>query len=302
MAATKAMRFYHNIWTKPALNGRWGIEEQLIRDLWLYALSLHYVKKFGHTIVLHADQLSEQIYSVLPYDAIYRSLDDMAVDDIFWAAGKVEALKQEPLGSVHIDGDVFLKSLWPFEKIASDCDLVVQGDTLTHGSIESWFRPQLWPYAYECFPQLFQHQQDICYNCGLMRFNNAALKDQFIGLYQELTAHLSLSKRFIELVKDNPGMDIDVLVEQTLLRILAERQYKVKKLLRRQKMSEHFISVDGYQHLMGMSKYMQLPMIHDELKKENPRLYDIVVKLSPVVEPHWQMRQISNDTLRIEMV
>ena len=104
MKTMSPLRIFHTLWTKPLK------EERTPVTLLCYAISFHYAKQMGAEVVLHTDSLGAEMLSFLPYDEVYIDLDDIP-DNItrFWAYGKLYATKQEPLGSVHIDGDVFLR-------------------------------------------------------------------------------------------------------------------------------------------------------------------------------------------------
>ena len=109
------MRFVHSYWSKPMKEKRWGYEpEELQRgDLLTFALSVLYIKKLGHTIVLYTDDDGKKLLGELPYDEIYTTLNDIPEDipPMMWAYGKFFAMKNEPLGAIHIDGDVFIKKI-----------------------------------------------------------------------------------------------------------------------------------------------------------------------------------------------
>jgi hypothetical protein len=121
------MRFFHSYWSKPA-RSRWNIKNQTIANLWLFALSVVYLKLNRRQIVLHTDTPGERLLSCLPYDNIYRSLDALQeTHPDFWCAGKMIAYEYEPLGNIHIDGDVLLKSEAALKRLdLTDADCVVQ--------------------------------------------------------------------------------------------------------------------------------------------------------------------------------
>lgn len=107
------MRLCHSFSTRPL-----GVEayntaalRRLIGNVWYFALSVAYAKRSGAYIVLHTDSFGKAMLGHLPYDEIHLTLDDMPADisPRFWAAGKIFAQEAEPIGSLHIDGDVFIK-------------------------------------------------------------------------------------------------------------------------------------------------------------------------------------------------
>jgi hypothetical protein len=87
-------------------------EARLFINIITYTLSCMYAKKSGFTIYLHADELGAKYLNHCPYDKIIVDLkkEDFPLSDILYAAPKLKVLEQYPLGTIHIDGDVFLKS------------------------------------------------------------------------------------------------------------------------------------------------------------------------------------------------
>jgi len=262
------MRFVHSFWTKPALRERWNIQDQIYQDIWPFALSVHYVKKHGHEIILHTDTLGECVFGFLPYDAIYRTLDSLEVNEMFYAAAKVEALRREPIGAVHIDGDVFLKQPSIYDAIAADgCDLVVQSEYLSSfGLTEEHLRP----YLVRFLPPLFASSET--YNCGVLCFRRDDLRSEFVEAYRRIAVYLSRSRTLVETVRNNKKLVPDLIVEQRLLRVLAEHAgCEVHKLLPPLTNAAH-VNRDDYEHLMYLYKYRELPDIQARLKAENPEL------------------------------
>ena len=108
------MRFIHSFSTRPLsidLYG-YGALRRMAGNIWYFALSLAYLRRLGVETVLHTDTLGASLLGHLPYDAINLTLNEVPNDihPRFWAAGKIWALQAEPVGSIHIDGDVFIKS------------------------------------------------------------------------------------------------------------------------------------------------------------------------------------------------
>ena len=127
------MRFVHSLWPSPSLNERWGFDAKtaIITNIWYYSLSVAYLKKLGQKIVLHTDNFGQECLNHIPYDEIYLTIENEVPKDIcpiMWACSKFYALKNEPLESIHIDGDVFIKSQKCLDMInAGSFDLFCQG-------------------------------------------------------------------------------------------------------------------------------------------------------------------------------
>jgi hypothetical protein len=86
-------------------------EANLFVNVATYTLSCLYAKKSGFTIYLHTDEKGARLLSHCPYDKIIVDLkaEDFPLADILYAAPKLKILEKYPLGTIHIDGDVFFK-------------------------------------------------------------------------------------------------------------------------------------------------------------------------------------------------
>ncbi|MCL1942240.1 MAG: hypothetical protein FWF54_01630 [Candidatus Azobacteroides sp.] len=278
----KKTRFCHSVWTKPMSGLRWYIEDQLKNNLWLFALSVAYVKKSGHKIVLHTDSFGKEIYGQLPYDEIYLTLDHLDVHERFWAAGKIYAQEAEPIGSVHIDGDVFLKKQAVYDIIGDrDVDLIVQmieGND-TPSSLGSCYEDNMrliLPALNKNIPPEFNILQNTAYNCGLIKFNNPELKKRYIEGYKTMIALCSKNQSFVKrLIADN-NLCPDIVMEQWWLKSVVEYYgYKIKTVLPEREKAETI----GYTHLIGKNKYDLIPVVKERLSEISPDLYVRVDKI-----------------------
>jgi len=273
------IRFCHSVWTKPMTGSRWYIEDQLKNNLWLFALSVAYVKKFGHEIVLHTDGLGKEIYGRLPYDEIHLTLDNLNAHERFWAAGKILAQEAEPIGSIHIDGDVFLKKRAVYDIIRDrDADVIVQ-------MLEGGFSI---PYPGSCYgdnlnlvlsalnkniPPEFDRRQDSAYNCGLVKFNNPEPKNRYIKGYKEMINNCCGDQSFVKrLIADN-NMCPDLIMEQWWLKSVTDHYgYKVKTVLSGHDINEAAVKI-GYTHVIGTAKYGLISVVKERLLEIAPDLF-----------------------------
>jgi hypothetical protein len=109
------LRLCHSYWTAPSERQRWGIENQIVSNVCLAAVSVAFAKKIGATIALHTDLNGKEFLGWLPYNELHLSLEQHNFHSAFWASGKILAQEREPLGSIHIDLDVFIKR--PFKLV-----------------------------------------------------------------------------------------------------------------------------------------------------------------------------------------
>jgi len=280
------VRLCHSIWTKPMKGLRWDIADQLKQNIWLFALSVAYAKKMNAEIVLHTDELGKEIFGFLPYDEIHLTLEGLNVHERFWAAGKIFAQEAEPLGSVHIDGDVFLKKPEVYKLIKDNsADLIVQmveGDS-TPSCLGSCYEENLnlvLSALNRNVPVEFDRNQDSAFNCGLVRFNNPELKRRYIEGYKEMLEFCSREQSFIKRLIANTYQCPDIIMEQWWLKSVADYyDYKVKTVLPGWGGDNHGEAKKiGFTHVIGKDKYAQIPIVKNSLLMINPDLYCMVVK------------------------
>lgn len=272
------MRIFQSLWTKPAIDQRWGQSGQLEANVWLYALSAVYAKRQGVTLVLYTDTLGQKLLGHLPYDKIYTTLNNIPsnIPTMIWAYGKFMALREEPLGSVHIDGDVFLKKPAVIKELSSkDYDLIIQNKEWTHNTyqgVES---------VMSRFGEIDYEKYDsyrTAFNCGVVGFTNATLKKTYLDYYFGATDSVSRNKGLVEHMKNDKYFCVDLTLEQHSLAIMAQK-YKTKILLKvanedywgnaiRQRAEEL-----GYQHLIGKEKYEYIDRVKFTLLLLDKEIY-----------------------------
>lgn len=251
--------------------------ERLLGNICYYALSVAYLKKLGQTVVLHTDALGAQLLGYLPYDEIHLTADTIPdnVSPRFWAAAKMWALEAEPLGAIHIDGDVFIKSEELVKQLEeSDWDVLVQS-----------YETAEW---YERDAQVFWKDKEFCknndldlsklgaYNTGIFGFRNQELKDKFIKGYKNFVLHFS--QRIDDMA--NSWSTPDLIPEQKYIYQLS-KNYKTKILLILKEGETHkeVCNKLGYQHVITMYKYSQIDKCMDTLKSISEEIYNKTYKL-----------------------
>lgn len=288
------MRFVHSLWTAPSLKQRWGFDAKIatITNIWYYALSVAYLKKLGQTVVLHTDNFGKECLSHIPYDDIYLTIEEKTTAEtcpIMWASSKFYALEREPLGAIHIDGDVFIKSHKCLDMInAGPYDLFCQGKE----DIKLW-EEQMPDIIYEDNDAYLQHlkfpegvrQHGInAYNTGIISFNNQELKDKFIESYFYMREQIVNDEKMIQLWETNKDVCPDLVVEQRFLYDLSEG-YKVRCMIDyyRKKVNEDANAL-GFQHVIGKKKYLQLEICKKVLKQINEELYQKTLRKTEEIE------------------
>lgn len=275
------MKLVHSLNTRPLSIDCYGVAPltRLAGNIWYYSLSVACAKASGARIVLHADSLGAALLGHLPYDEIHLTLDAMprGLHPRFWAAGKMWALEAEPLGSVHIDGDVLIKRPGLLADIEdSEWDFIAQ-----HYESSEW-------YEKECV--LFDRHPGVClsrgidphrhgaYNTGVIGFRDAALKARYINSYKEIA--LELSRLEGPLLDTSPGLTPDVIVEQRHAHQLCQSAgSRVKLLLPEESRHGQQAAAIGYQHVLTCAKFAHLDKCRAALRRLSPSIHEKTERL-----------------------
>jgi len=281
---SKKRRFVHSFWCAPAMLNENNDRMKAVYDMWVFAMSALHIKRNGYEIVLHTDALGEEIFGAIPYDAIYRTLD-IGIDPAFWTASKMTAHGAEPIGSIHIDGDVFIKKPEILAKIAEgDYDLCIERKTELH--CNERIMEKMLPYIEHTLPEWMSKTTNVAYNTGVVALNNAKHKKLFLDKAWEWGKLLTAAKDY----KKNPTQS-DLIIEMGWLRQSAEHMgLKVLELFQhdcditRWQTTDARIwsDVEGYEHNYKHTKYLLLPHIKQHIRETERPLYD---KLMAVFKP-----------------
>ena len=178
MPKMSPIRIFHTLWTKPLR------EDRIPVTLLCYAISLHYARQMGAEVVLHTDKFGAELLALLPYDEVYIDLDAIPEDiKRFWAYGKLFATQREPLGSVHIDGDVFLRDRSLERLFRTDADLVTQSEEGGEWRTDYTYELSQAAINIEQLPNNVGLYYPLSYNCGVVQLNNKELKDRYLDTY-----------------------------------------------------------------------------------------------------------------------
>ena len=254
MKTMSPLRIFHTLWTKPLK------EERTPVTLLCYAISFHYAKQMGAEVVLHTDTLGAKMLSFLPYDEVFVDLDNIP-DCItrFWAYGKLYATKQEPLGSVHIDGDVFLKNPMLAEYFSADHDLLTQSEEGDDWRTDYTYELSQAAIGINDLPNGVSLFYPKSYNCGVVQINNAELKRKYLDTYFK-TVELSLSdptyedrtKQIVDRYGDKGSIIPDIITEQQFLHEIAQ-EFTTNTILTGNIRTDAISK--GYTHLCTAVKY-----------------------------------------------
>ena len=183
-------RTFHSFWTYPLLHGNHPpdhIRKRLKSTLLFTGIGVVALKKLGVRIVLHADALGAEIFSCLPYDEIHTTLAGFDFSRTSWVSGKMLAFPHEPLGSCHLDLDVWLKSPVVRDIIFnSTADVVAQSPEGMPGEYDKLRYRMFDMVGDTSFIDMKKADNPRAYNCGVVRINRQAAKDAYLRMYWRL--------------------------------------------------------------------------------------------------------------------
>lgn len=270
----KKNHFVHSLWTKPMQLDEKKIEVTVLN----YALSVAYLKRLGCTVNLHTDSLGAKLLGNAGYDNIYLTGDEIpeTINPIVFAYIKSVALENEPVGTVHIDGDVFIKKPECIDRIFNhNCDCVAQSCETELPWINeslSFMIPFLGENLLSDGNRLEIRKWD--YNTGVIGFFNEELKNLYISNYQRLAEKFS-KYEYLSIWMNSYGKFYcpDFVLEQQLMAHLTNSS-KVRFVLpvdsapyidERNNFAKHI----GYTHLLGPTKYEEnvIEKVRNRLKE-----------------------------------
>lgn len=275
MQKMSPIRIFHTLWTKPLK------EERIPITLICYAISFHYAKQMGAEVVLHTDSKGAEILSLIPYDEVIIDLDAIP-DNIsrFWAYGKLYATKQEPIGSVHIDGDVFLKNPSLLNCFMGNHDLLTQSEEGDDWRTDYTYELSQTAIGIDNLPNGVSLYYPHSYNCGVVQFNNAELKKVYLETYFA-TVELSLqdhtydsrASMILEKYGDKGSIIPDIVPEQQFLHELSVG-YSTQTILTGEIRTDAVTK--GYTHLCTAAKYEMKKELETMLGDINAQLFNKV--------------------------
>lgn len=271
------LRVVHSFWTYPMLkkDDRWGIKNQFMNNIWILTLSVIYAKRNSDIhLVLYTDNLGYELLKDLPYDEIHKDLENipkLPFTEVLWAQGKLYAMKNEPLCSIHTDYDVFIKTKKCVETLKDvvNYDLIVQDTEFAYGDEYDTQRILLNKIGIPV-------SEKFAYNCGVVGFNNQELKDLYYSTYFKYLE--IIRNKLIEGTLEDRCYDLNI--EQENLYAIS-KNYKVKDILGLKDWDKYSIynqkAIDiGYQHLIGKIKYLEIERVKRYIKFYNKNIYNLI--------------------------
>ena len=167
-----------SFWTSPMH------PDQLQTNFYIAAISLYYAHRSGYKVHMHTDSQGMQLLQDLNYDKILPTLDNIPKDTSsrLAAYGKIIALENEPIGTIHTDFDVFIKKpcLDDFFQ-CKDIDIIVQ--CKESSLFQDYYRLRDYFKQQGVIDELAINQMTP-YCVGILGFNNESLKNEYIYRYK----------------------------------------------------------------------------------------------------------------------
>lgn len=269
------MKFAHSYWTEPrSANYDYSV------DLTYAALSVTFVHKNGHVIDLYTDTKGAKIFKDIPYDNVYVILDNFIneINPHIWSASKYKALEAMELGTFHIDYDFFLKDdtiLGSLENIDMFCQNIIPNNS-DYAFVSRYIK--------KACPDLvlpdgvhYEFSEHILHQ-GIFAVFNQKLKDEILEKYF-YTAR-EVTRLFPPHLWDIKDFFVpNLLLEEKLVGEIAYK-YRVKCLL--DIYAEHYLDIQNpnpqCEHFAGNQKKYRIDYIRDQLKEQNPELYEKLVE------------------------
>lgn len=241
-----------------------------------YTLSYLYCRKIGLDITLHTDNVGKDILDYIPYKNIYTTLENIdRFNEKLYAYPKIHIIEREPLGTLHIDGDVFLKKESIKELLDfKDYDVIVQSyeDKTKFGYL---YDESISAFEKVDFPLWASKSCECMYNTGILGFNNEDIRRKFVYAYEK-TAR-AYNKDGNKLIKQCP----DIIIEQKFLYDLTQYfKSNVKTLLNYDNIYEHAKEI-GYTHVLSRNSKIK------NLSKMIDRIYELDNDIYMALKNKW---------------
>ena len=246
--------------------------ETLPVHVYTFTLSAVYAKLNGFEIVLHTDKVGAHYLQYAPYDEIIVDLGTPPDDKRIFAWCKFVAMNNEPIDSIHIDGDVFIKKPMYDLLALKDEDILCQN--LEQIGIfpyqESCWDKESYAWRNCKYPLWMPRVFNRMYNCGIISFKDKKIRDEYYKLYNDMMNDFYINGKSTDCIPE-------LVSEQKLLYDFAEhKNLKVKCLLDLHELNTSANKI-GYQHLLGSAKHKSLDKTKIYLERLNKNVYDNTV-------------------------
>jgi hypothetical protein len=254
-----------------SFRGAGATEKWLAINTILYTLSVMTLKKCGYYVKLYCDDVFYNCIKGIS-DHLYDEIDLSPTNfptppKHIYADIKFRVMKNEPLGTIHLDGDVFIFNPNVLNNIVDkDFDVLVQGiETDKNTECIYWYSSSR-SFLRCKKPEWAKRDCQAMYNCGVVCIKNEQLKQEYFDTYWKMYEEYDKNG-----IKEYTVPDI-IIEQQYLVDLCDKHGYKVETILPELNHREYAGSI-GYSHLIGESKYKQITNVLKVIYKYNKETY-----------------------------
>lgn len=240
---------FQTFWTKPMS------KDKIETNVQIAYISCYYLHKNGYKVRMYTDKYGKELLINIKYDEINTKLDSIPdnIPNYLFAYAKFWALKNEPIGTIHTDFDVFIKKPCIDEFYNKNYDLILQNKELNQD------------YNYKKLRNVFNkiklpnflpvNHIGSC-NVGVIGFNNKELKNKYLDIYFKSVEYY---KDYLNSIENINILVPDLLFEQTTIDWLKDcyNTYFILPELNYGQELNKICNNIGYQHLLGAWKHTE---------------------------------------------
>jgi hypothetical protein len=238
----------------------------------LYGLSAILCKKHGYYIKLYCDDVFYKYIKDTGIELLYDDID-LSVNDYpmppkhIFADIKFRVMEKQDIGTIHMDGDVFLFSPDILDNIINeDFDVLIQNRETLYNTSGTYWASSANSLCKCEIPQWAKRECKEMYNCGVICIKNEKLKKEYFDTYWKMYNEYDLKG-----VKEYTIPDI-IFEQQYLLDLCEEYNYSVKEILPIDDFQSYAKEI-GYSHLMGHAKYKHIEKVLKVIYKYDKEIY-----------------------------
>lgn len=237
-------------WTKPMS------EKHLLTNSNIAKLSLYYAHRSGYYVKMHTDSKGFDYLKDFGYDELVTDLDTIPeyIPNKIFAYSKYIALKNDPLGYVHTDFDVFIKKPCLDEFYSdSSYDIILQNRETEHQCfLNDYIFGRNFFMQYPVPKGFHPEHLDAC-NVGVIGFNSYKLRNIYLTLYEKCAKFYCDKTEQMSFIPDLFFEQINI---DYLIHLYKSKVYFILPRLSYSDIELHKIAKEvGYQHLLGGWKY-----------------------------------------------
>tara|TARA_B100001146_G_C16201117_1_gene444768 strand:+ start:15602 stop:16462 length:861 start_codon:yes stop_codon:yes gene_type:complete len=282
-------RIIYSLSAYPLVNNRWFQGNKLRETIYMTALSILYSHLWYDDIELYVDETAYSLLHMLPCRVTKIAVEK---DKDLWMKSKIHAIGRQRQPFVHLDTDVFLtkKMEFDFERCLLE---------RKEGGYQYHYKNQV--AFFSKFASSLPHWNTnlgYSFSCGVIGFQDLALKDAFIQAYFEVE-DIYIQQREAYQPLRAIGYEPCIVIEQyNLACLLAHHKVRPDLVLQGNNLSRQSKEAKklGYNHLYGTTKYKEhiVQEVTQQLKSLFPYWYDAVTEALAETALHHSQKNVAS--------